>query len=91
MSRAVAFGWMYAAPRQLGSVIFEAPPTLRSHAFTPAAYPSTIWRAWVPGPAFEASSFSTTLRLCRSVTSVSTWRLVPVIETWSSYVAFGPR
>ena len=42
MSLAVAFGWMYAAPRQFGSVIFEAPPILRSHAFTPAAYPLTI-------------------------------------------------
>ena len=91
MSRAVALGWMYAAPRQFGSVIFEVPPIFFSQAFTPAAYPSTIWRACVPGPAFEASSFSTTLRSCRSVTSVSTWRLVPVIETWSSYVPGGPR
>ena len=82
---------MYAAPLQLGSVIFAAPPIFFSQAFTPAAYPSTIWRAWVPGPACEASSFSTTLRLCRSVTSVSTCRLVPVIETWSSYFPVGPR
>ena len=33
---------MYAAPLQLGSVIFEAPPIFFSQAFTPAAYPSTI-------------------------------------------------
>src|SRR5689334_12023512 len=91
-SRAVAVGVMYAAPLHFGSVMFAAPPMSRRYWLTPSAYPATISRAWLPGPAFgSASRFSTTLRLWTSVMSASTCRFVPFMATWSSYRAVGPR